>query len=190
MLREPGGTVVGEKIRDSLMLGNDIPDELYVELVVGKICENFRAKSAAEDEAERMQKCERMVELMEAMDAESKVPQSVLQSSFISDRGGASKSDTVSVKLSEIRVDDGGSEAKHEPSFEVAPDIGTIGKNAPIGPGGSYKDLLGIGPGRDLKELGELAREGWVLVDFPVTLNQAMLLENIRPTVFAVLEAL
>ena len=169
---------VGEKIRDSLMLGNDIPDELYVELVVGKICENFRAKSAAEDEAERMQKCERMVDLMEAMDAESKVPQSVLQSSFISDRGGASKSDTVSVKLSEIRVDDGGSEAKHEPSFEVAPDIGTIGKNAPIAPGGSYKDLLGIGPGRDLKELGELAREGWVLVDFPVTLNQAMLLEK------------
>ncbi len=60
----------------------------------------------------------------------------------------------------------------------MAPDIGTVGKNAPVAPGSSYKTLLDIGPSRDLRELGEIMPEGWVLVDFPTTLNQAMLLEK------------
>lgn len=169
--------IIGETIKEHLLEGKTIPDELYVELVVTKICLQFKPKSAREIEDERMKKCERMVDLIEVIDADSKHnPQSVLQSSFISE---GKKSDTNSMKLSEIKVDEGGSSAdKNEPSFEVAPDIGTVGKTAPVAPGSSYKTLLEIGPTRDLRELGEIQPEGWVLVDFPTTLNQAMLLEK------------
>ena len=42
------------------MAGREIPDELYVELIINKIILSFRAKSKEEIEEERKQKCQRM----------------------------------------------------------------------------------------------------------------------------------
>lgn len=39
------------------MAGREIPDELYVELIINKIVLSFRAKPKEEIEEERKQKC-------------------------------------------------------------------------------------------------------------------------------------
>ena len=42
--------IIGETIKEHLLEGKTIPDELYVELVVTKICLQFKPKSAREIE--------------------------------------------------------------------------------------------------------------------------------------------